>query len=128
MEQKGTNVPGMTLSLLSAYTLTGAPGVLLASITSSMRLPELDLTMSGAWRGTLMMTPLPVPNQSLLQDTCSAVMRTNENPSLPVPENIFQQLYQRTTIIKSSLFHLKARVRKETFCVYNRDISISGPL
>ena len=33
-----------------------------------------------------MMTPLPVPSQSLLQETCSAVMRTKEKPSLPVPE------------------------------------------
>ena len=57
----------------------------LASMTSSMRLPEEDLTMSGACRGTLMMTPLPVPSHSRLQETCSAVMRTKEKPSLPVP-------------------------------------------
>ena len=57
----------------------------LASITSSMRLPEEDLTMSGACRGTLMMTPLPVPSHSRLHETCSAVMRTKEKPSLPVP-------------------------------------------
>ena len=92
----------MTRSLESAYTVTGPPAG--AAITSSIRFPEEDFTMSGAWnqsyiriqnvteggldtwRGTLMMTPLPVPSQSLLQETCSAVMRTKEKPSLPVPE------------------------------------------
>ncbi len=33
----------------------------------------------------LIMTPLPVPNQRRVQETSSAVMRTKEKPSLPVP-------------------------------------------
>ena len=57
----------------------------LASITSSMRFPEEDLTMSGACRGTLMITPLPVPSHSRLHETWRAVIRTKEKPSLPVP-------------------------------------------
>ena len=36
-------------------------------------------------RGTDMMTPFPVPIHNLLQDICSAVIRTKEKPSLPVP-------------------------------------------
>ena len=84
MEHSGVKVAGITLSAASAYTLTGPPG-LLFSITSSIRLPDWDLVISGACRGTLMMTPLPVPSQSLLQLTCRAVIRTKEKPSLPVP-------------------------------------------
>lgn len=37
--------------------------------------------------GTQMMTPFPVPIQSLLQAAINEVMRTKENPSLPVPSN-----------------------------------------
>ena len=84
MEQKGVKVPGITRSAASAYTRTGPPG-LLFSITSSIRFPDWDLVISGACSGTLMMTPLPVPSQSLLQLTWRAVMRTKEKPSLPVP-------------------------------------------
>ena len=51
-----------------------------------MRLPDWDLVSSGACRGTLMMTPLPVPSHSRLQLTCRAVIRTKEKPSFPVPE------------------------------------------
>ena len=39
-------------------------------------------------RGTEIITPLPVPMQRRLQETRSAVMRTNENPSFPVPKII----------------------------------------
>ena len=85
MEQYGVKVPGITRSAASAYTLTGPPG-LLFSITSSMRLPDWDLVISGACRGTLIITPFPVPSQSLLQLTCKAVIRTKEKPSFPVPE------------------------------------------
>ncbi len=38
-------------------------------------------------RGTEMMTPFPVPIHSLLTETRRAVIRTNENPSFPVPAN-----------------------------------------
>ena len=38
-----------------------------------------------ALRGTEMTTPFPVPIQSRLDEMSSAVMRTNEKPSLPVP-------------------------------------------
>ena len=37
----------MTRSLESAYTVTGPPAG--AAITSSIRFPEEDFTMSGAW-------------------------------------------------------------------------------
>lgn len=37
--------------------------------------------------GMEMMTPFPVPTHKRLQDTISAVILTNENPSLPVPKN-----------------------------------------
>lgn len=37
-------------------------------------------------KGTDMITPFPVPIHSLLQDTNSEVIRTNEKPNLPVPE------------------------------------------
>lgn len=33
-----------------------------------------------------MITPFPVPIHSLLQEISMAVIRTKENPSLPVPE------------------------------------------
>ena len=36
-------------------------------------------------KGTEMMTPLPVPIQSLFDDTRREVMRTKEKPSFPVP-------------------------------------------
>lgn len=36
-------------------------------------------------RGTEITTPLPVPIHKRLHDTIRAVIRTNENPSLPVP-------------------------------------------
>ena len=35
--------------------------------------------------GTEIMTPLPVPIQSRLQETNRDVILTNENPSFPVP-------------------------------------------
>lgn len=38
-------------------------------------------------RGMEMMTPLPVPIHKRLHDTMRAVMRTNEKPSLPVPDS-----------------------------------------
>lgn len=38
-------------------------------------------------RGMEMMTPLPVPIHRRLHDTMRAVMRTNEKPSLPVPDS-----------------------------------------
>ena len=54
------------LTLLSEYTLTGAPGLALFSMTSAMRLPEDDLlTADGLLRGTEIITPLPVPSHSL---------------------------------------------------------------
>jgi hypothetical protein len=59
---------------------------LLFSITSSIKLPEDDFVISGECSGTLMITPFPVPSHSLVHDTSSAVIRTKENPSLPVPE------------------------------------------
>ena len=59
---------------------------MLFSITSSMRFPDWDLVISGAARGTLMMTPLPVPSHRRLQLTWRAVIRTKEKPSFPVPE------------------------------------------
>ena len=42
--------------------------------------------------GTEIMTPFPVPIHKRLTETRRAVMRTNENPSFPVPveENIFK--------------------------------------
>ena len=85
MEQYGMKLPGITRSFLSEYTLTGPPG-LLFSITSSIRFPEDDFAISGECKGTLMITPFPVPSQSRVQDTRSAVIRTKEKPSLPVPE------------------------------------------
>ena len=46
-------------------------------------------------RGTDIITPFPVPIQSLLQEIIKDVIRTNEKPSLPVPEDIksFCMLY-----------------------------------
>ena len=41
----------MTRSLESAYTVTGPPAG--AAITSSIRFPEEDFTMSGAWTSML---------------------------------------------------------------------------
>merc|ERR1719206_608304 len=84
MEQYGMKLPGITRSFLSEYTLTGPPG-LLFSITSSIRFPEDDFAISGECKGTLIITPFPVPSQSRVQDTRSAVIRTKEKPSLPVP-------------------------------------------
>ena len=40
--------------------------------------------------GTEMMTPLPVPIHSRLQEVNRDVIRTNEKPSLPVPANQHQ--------------------------------------
>jgi hypothetical protein len=36
-------------------------------------------------RGTEIMTPLPVPIHRRLEEMSSAVIRTKENPNLPVP-------------------------------------------
>lgn len=38
-----------------------------------------------SWRGTESITPFPVPIQRREQETARAVIRTKENPSLPVP-------------------------------------------
>ena len=38
--------------------------------------------------GTEMMTPLPVPIHNRLHDTSNEVIRTKENPNLPVPEKM----------------------------------------
>ena len=83
MEQYGTKLPGTTLFFLSEYTRTGPPG--LFSRASAMRSPLVDLVTLGLERGTEMMTPLPVPSHSLLQETSRDVIRTKEKPSFPVP-------------------------------------------
>ena len=62
-----------------------APPGLVFSMQSVMGLPDEDLVISEVASGTLMMTPFPVPSQRRVQETRSAVMRTKENPSLPVP-------------------------------------------
>lgn len=49
-------------------------------------------------RGTEMITPLPVPIHSRLQEISMAVIRTNENPSLPVP-----YLDEKDVVITSGL-------------------------
>ena len=61
MEQYGVKVAGMTRSLESAYTVTGPPAG--AAITSSIRFPEEDFTMSGAW--TLSMLKLENTNKGI---------------------------------------------------------------
>ena len=52
--------------------------------------PDWDIKMQKSdlhsVSGIEMMTPLPVPTHSRLQAIISAVMRTKENPSFPVPE------------------------------------------
>ena len=45
-----------------------------------------------------MITPLPVPIHSRLQEISMAVIRTNENPSLPVPD-----LDEKDVVITSGL-------------------------
>ena len=59
------------------------PGVALASNASFIC---CDLVGLLSLRGTEIITPLPVPIQRRLQDTRSAVILTNEKPSLPVPK------------------------------------------
>lgn len=46
-------------------------------------------------RGTEIITPFPVPIHSLLQEISMAVMRTKENPSLPVP-GVVKAIYQHS--------------------------------
>lgn len=44
-----------------------------------------------SWRGTDNITPLPVPIHKRLHEMANAVMRTNENPNLPVPAMILKK-------------------------------------
>lgn len=46
-------------------------------------------------RGTEIITPFPVPIHSLLQEISMAVMRTKENPSLPVP-GVVKRIYRHS--------------------------------
>ena len=47
---------------------------------------EADLDSFGPAKGTEIITPFPVPIHRRLEETNKAVIRTNEKPSLPVPE------------------------------------------
>ena len=47
---------------------------------------EADLESLGPAKGTEIITPFPVPIHRRLEETNKAVIRTNEKPSLPVPE------------------------------------------
>ena len=47
---------------------------------------DADLDSFGPAKGTEIITPFPVPIHRRLEETNKAVIRTNEKPSLPVPE------------------------------------------
>ena len=48
-------------------------------------LVEVFIVADWEHNGTEMITPFPVPIHKRLQETSNAVIRTNENPNLPVP-------------------------------------------
>lgn len=79
--------------LLSDYIrVRNTQAFLTGSIPSFYSADIVDLLSD---RGTEMITPFPVPIHSLLQEISMAVMRTKENPSLPVP-GVVITIYQHS--------------------------------
>ena len=86
------------------YTLTAPPGPPDPPVPGELvGVSPSSLAGRAATRGTDRMTPFPVPTQRRSLVSISDVIRTNENPNLPVPEKKQQII---SNIIKIGRAHV----------------------
>lgn len=64
----------------------------------------IDILLQLSLNGTEIITPLPVPIHNLFDEINNAVIRTNENPSFPVPtkaQNVSQNEFRVGIFIRT---------------------------